>query len=255
MVAPKRTRAVAKVETPTQLAPKAPARRKAPQAAPTRVDMTKIRATPEWVDINDVKPYEFNARDNREAVKAVKASIEQFGFLVPIVIGEDGSLAAGHTRIEAAKELGMPEVLALRASHLTTEQIDAFRLIDNKVAEIATWDTDLLAPELKRLTDFGFNFTSFGWTQEEIDCMSSVVAADCLSLTDLGAPATQEEQDDGQTLAGRRGPQSTRMVLGDLTIFVPSEAFNAWSDGVRRMHNFNKAEVEAEILNRLGILV
>jgi hypothetical protein len=216
--------------------------------------MTKVRATPEWVDINDVIPYVFNARDNYDAIESVAESIKNFGFLVPIVIDKDGNLAAGHTRIEAAKSLGMGEVLALRAEHLTTDQIDSFRLIDNKVSELARWDTDLLGPELARLADTGVDFTQYGWNQDEIDCMSSLVAADCLSIESLAPPPSTEVASDN-SLSARRGPQSTRMVLGDLVIFVPSEIFSAWSDGVRRMHNFNRSEVEAEILNRLGIML
>lgn len=239
---------------PAQSARK-PAARKPVRPLTPPVDMTQVRAIPEWVDITDVRPYPFNARDNRKAVASVAASIQQFGFLVPIVIDDEGNLAAGHTRIEAAKSLGMTEVLALRASHLTTEQIDAFRLVDNKVSELADWDIDLLAPELSRLSDLGFNFTSFGWSQDEIDCMSSVVGADCLSVDDL-MPTTEAEAEQGQEgrLSTRRGPTTTRLVLGELVVFVPTQNYRGWIDGLQRLHNFNKNDIEAEILNRLGIL-
>ena len=75
------------------------------------VDINK-RVAFVYVDLNDIVPYEFNARDNEEAIPAVAASIKEFGFLVPCVIDKDNVLVAGHTRVEAAKLLGMTEVPA-----------------------------------------------------------------------------------------------------------------------------------------------
>lgn len=90
--------------------------------------------------IEELIPYENNPRNNDEAVKYVAESIRQFGFKVPMVIDKDGVIVAGHTRFKAAKELGMTEVPCIIADDLTEEQVKAFRLADNKVAEIATWD-------------------------------------------------------------------------------------------------------------------
>lgn len=94
--------------------------------------------------IKDILPYEKNPRINDEAVPVVKESIKEFGFRIPIVIDVNDVIVAGHTRVKAAKELGMEEVPCTIADDLTEEQIKAFRLIDNKSAEIATWDEDLL---------------------------------------------------------------------------------------------------------------
>lgn len=242
--------------TPARKVVKPPSARKPQPGKGTQpIDMTKVRAIPAWQDIHSIKPYPYNARDNAKAIAAVAKSIENFGFLIPVVIDDDGVLAAGHTRVEAAKLLGMDEVLALKASHLTTEQIDAFRLVDNKVAEIADWNTDLLGPELARLSDFGFDFTDYGWQQEEIDCLSQVVGADCLSVSDLGmAPAAEESESGGSGQSIRRGPQSTRMVLGEFVFFIQSAHYKAWIDGMRRLTNFSEEELAAEIKNRLGIM-
>ena len=84
--------------------------------------------------VKDLIPYDKNPRKNDEAVKYVKASIEQFGFKVPIVIDAAGVIVAGHTRLKAAKELGMEEVPCIVADDLTPEQIKAFRLADNMTA-------------------------------------------------------------------------------------------------------------------------
>lgn len=111
--------------------------------------------------MDEIRPYEKNPRKNDGAVKYVAESIKQFGFKVPIVIDGDGVIVAGHTRWKAAKEIGLETVPCVVADDLTEKQIKAFRLADNKVAEKAVWDFDLLATELDDLidmdmSDFGF---------------------------------------------------------------------------------------------------
>lgn len=112
--------------------------------------------------IKDLIPYNKNPRKNDEAVKHVKASIEQFGFKVPIVIDAQGVIVAGHTRLKAAKELGMEEVPCIVADDLTEEQVRAFRLADNKTAEQAEWDIELLNTELLDL-EANFDMADFGF--------------------------------------------------------------------------------------------
>ena len=104
--------------------------------------------------MDEIHPYDKNPRKNDEAVKYVAESIKQFGFKVPIVIDHDGIIVAGHTRYKAAKKLKMDAVPCIVADDLTDEQIKAFRLADNKVAEKAEWDFDLLSSELDDLFDF-----------------------------------------------------------------------------------------------------
>lgn len=113
----------------------------------------------------DIKPYEKNPRKNDEAVKYVAASIDEFGFKVPIVIDKNGIIVAGHTRWKAAKKLGFDEVPCIIADDLSDEQIKAFRLADNKVSEKAEWDFDLLNSELDEL--FDFDMTEFGFEEPE----------------------------------------------------------------------------------------
>lgn len=113
--------------------------------------------------LGEVRPYEKNPRKNDEAVKYVAESIRQFGFKVPIVIDHNGVIVAGHTRYKAAKKLKMETVPCIVADDLTEEQIKAFRLADNKVAEKAEWDFDLLADEMDDL--FDFDMTLFGFEE------------------------------------------------------------------------------------------
>lgn len=92
------------------------------------------------------------------------ASIRQYGFLVPLVISADHEIITGHTRYKAAGRLGLPTVPCVIADELTDEQIKAFRLVDNKVGELAQWDVDLLPLELadiaQDLSVFGFESIS-----------------------------------------------------------------------------------------------
>lgn len=103
------------------------------------------------LDINALKEYENNPRDNAGAVEAVAHSIAEFGFKVPIIIDANNVIVAGHTRLKAAKSLNMEKVPCIVADDLTDEQIKAFRLADNKVGELATWDFEKLDLELNSL--------------------------------------------------------------------------------------------------------
>lgn len=120
-------------------------------------------------NLTDIRPYEKNPRKNDEAVKYVMESIKQFGFKVPIVIDNNGVIVAGHTRYKAARKLNMSEVPCIVADDLTEEQIKAFRLADNKVAEKAEWDFDLLSEELDELFDFDMTLFGFDDALEEDD--------------------------------------------------------------------------------------
>lgn len=122
--------------------------------------------------IGDIIPYEKNPRKNDEAVKYVAESIKQFGFKVPIVIDKNNVIVAGHTRYKASKKLGHKKVPCIVADDLTDEQIKAYRLADNKVAEQAEWDIELLDEELDGIldidmTDFGFEL-NFDEEEQEV---------------------------------------------------------------------------------------
>ena len=110
--------------------------------------------------VSVLQEYENNPRNNDEAIKAVANSINEFGFKVPIVITSDNVIIAGHTRLKASVSLGLEEVPCLIADDLNDEQIKAFRLADNKTAELATWDLSKLEEELEGLDldmlQFGF---------------------------------------------------------------------------------------------------
>ena len=116
--------------------------------------------------VSELLPYANNPRRNDPAVDAVAASIREFGFKVPIVIDSNNEIIAGHTRLKAAKRLGLQTVPCIIADDLTPEQVKAFRLADNKVSELAEWDLDLLSLELEGLPDFDIEQFEFEESEE-----------------------------------------------------------------------------------------
>ena len=113
------------------------------------------------INTDELIPYANNPRINDEAVDMVAASIKEFGFKQPIVIDAEKVIVAGHTRLRAAKKLGLEKVPCIMADDLTEQQIKAYRLADNKVGELATWDLEKLDIELESISDldmvdFGF---------------------------------------------------------------------------------------------------
>lgn len=213
------------------------------------VDRGPVEVRIEQRRLSQITPYENNPRQNAEAVQSVANSIRQFGFIVPIVVNAEGVIAAGHTRYEAARHLGMEQVPVVVADHLTPQQLDAFRLIDNKVSELAKWDLDMLSAEITALQNSGIEFTNYGWTQEEIDCLTEIVADDCLSA----GVATQLDQRRHDDIDTRRAPARTRFVLGDIVFFVDQSAAREWLSDIRAEVDFEETALINLIKDRLGI--
>lgn len=117
------------------------------------------------IKIEELKPYKNNPRFNEQAVDPLAESIKEFGFKVPIVIDSNKEIITGHTRLLAAKKLGLKEVPCIIADDLSPEQVKAFRIIDNKVAEKADWDLKKLSEEIK---DLNYDLTDFGFEDFEI---------------------------------------------------------------------------------------
>jgi len=131
----------------------------APMSAPMSVELRPLDA---------VRPYANNPRQNDDAVEAVAESIRRFGFRQPIVVDADGVIVAGHTRFRAAQRLGLATVPVHVATDLTADEIRAYRLADNKTAELASWDTSMLSIELDALRGAGIDWTLLGFDEEEL---------------------------------------------------------------------------------------
>lgn len=181
--------------------------------------------------IEEVKPYGNNPRKNKEAVEIVAESIKEFGFKVPIVIDGDGEIVAGHTRLLAAKSLGMEQVPCIVADDLNEDQIKAFRLVDNRTAEFAKWDIDLLAVELK---DIDMNLDAFEFIDVDIDFMEF-----------------EEDGDGGGSQMATT--DKTRVVIGALMFDI--------KDGTHEIYKKTQAadvkEVEEQVLRLIeeGLLL
>ena len=121
----------------------------------------------QW-DIDRIKPYEKNPRRNDKAVQAVADSIREFGFRQPIVVDPAGVIVVGHTRYKAALKLDLKTVPVHVAADLTPQQARAYRLADNRSAENAEWDIDLLPIELGELRDEGFDLKLVGFSDKEL---------------------------------------------------------------------------------------
>ena len=119
--------------------------------------------------VDELIPYENNPRKNDDAVDKVALSISAFGFKVPVVIDANNVIVTGRTRVKAAKKLGITTVPCIKADDLTDEQIKAFRLADNKVAEFSQWDEEKLLKELEGLEDIDMSLYGFVFPDDAED--------------------------------------------------------------------------------------
>jgi DNA modification methylase len=134
----------------------------------------RFMAKIEWRDPKQLSSARRNARTHSQSqIAQIAASIQQFGFVNPILIGDDGCIVAGHGRAAAAKKLGLDEVPVIRLDHLSANERRAYALADNRLAEIAGWDRELLAVELQELSEIDLNFDIeiTGFETAEIDIL------------------------------------------------------------------------------------
>lgn len=170
--------------------------------------------------IDQLKPYPKNARTHsKKQIQQIARSIEEFGFNNPVLIDADGTIIAGHGRVEAARLLGKEAVPTLMAKHMTPAQVQAYRLADNKLAELAGWDPDILKIEFQNLfeLDNTLDLTLTGFEMAEIDLLLD------------GEPAAGPDPADD--LAGMQKPDAVSRpgdlwVMGDHKI-ICGDALNA----------------------------
>src|SRR5438105_4251883 len=145
-------------------------------ATPLRTPQQSSRSAPTlqitYLSPDQLLAYPRNARAHpKRQIQKLAASISTFGFLVPVLVSESGEVIAGHARVAAAKTLGCDLIPCICAEHLTAKQTRAYRIADNRIAELATWDADMLASELKALSnlELGFSIELTGFDTAEID--------------------------------------------------------------------------------------
>ena len=154
----------------------------------------------ELCKIDDIRPYERNPRINDQAVDAVAASLQEFGFRQPIVVDTDGVIICGHTRWKAATKLGLAKVPVHVARDLTPEQIKAYRIADNRTGELAEWDFEILPIELAELREGGFDMEVLAFDDKELAQLLNDAQGVEEGLTD--ADAVPEPPDEATTQPG-----------------------------------------------------
>ncbi len=125
-------------------------------------------------EIKDLIPYEGNPRKNEEAVPKMAQALKEYGFRVPVLARSTGEVIDGHLRIKAARAAGIEMVPVIVCDDMTDEQIKAFRISVNRMAELADWDCDLLQIEMQELTDLGCDIELTGFDEIELEKLFSV---------------------------------------------------------------------------------
>jgi ParB-like chromosome segregation protein Spo0J len=138
-------------------------------------------------------PAAVNARTHTDdQVTAIAASIVEFGFNAPVLIDGAGEIVAGHGRVLAAQQLGLVEVPVVVLDHLTDVQRRAYLLADNRLAELASWDRQLLGRELAQLAQLNVNLSAVGFTEADIDALTAPLTDPMAEWQDM--PEFQQEK-------------------------------------------------------------
>src|SRR5665213_4086707 len=159
------------------------------------LDLRRHDLTIVWKAPDALKARARNPRTHStKQIQQVAASIRQFGFTNPVLIDESDGIVAGHGRVEAAKVLGLAEVPTVCIAGLTDAEIRAYVIADNRLAENAGWDSDLLALELGELAalDLNFNIEIVGFDTSQIDLL---LGGDKATPTDPAADEIPELTD------------------------------------------------------------
>lgn len=182
-----------------------------------------------YVDPLDLIPYENNPRINDYAVKKVLESIKEYGFTNPILVDKDLVIIAGHTRREAAILAGLERVPYIIKDDLTPEQVKAYRIADNKLAELSTWDEEALKAELFELQELDYPLEVMGFTEMDLKDL----------FEEKEEPKAKKPKEEKTTLPMLRfGSNSVRITEDELVLLsnryneyvelTPEEGFISW---------------------------
>lgn len=183
----------------------------------------------QYGDPLDLIPYDNNPRVNDYAVKKVLESIKEYGFTNPILVDENMVIIAGHTRREASILAGLESVPYIIKGDLTPEQVKAYRIADNKLAELSTWDEEMLKAELFSLQEIDYPMEVMGFTEMDLKDM----------FTEKPEPKPKKNKEEKTTLPMLRfGSNSVRITEEDLVMLsnryneyvelTPEEGFITW---------------------------
>ncbi|MCV2874604.1 ParB/Srx family N-terminal domain-containing protein [Defluviimonas sp. WL0050] len=163
--------------------------------------------------IADLIPYTRNARTHSEAqVTLIAGSIREYGFTNPVLVDGANGIIAGHGRVRAARQLGLSRVPVIELGHLSEAQKRAYILADNRLAEQAGWDREMLAIEAGELSDLGIDLVSLGFEAGEIDALLRGGEADPREDVVPEVPAVPVSRPGDLWVLGRH-----RLICGDAT--------------------------------------
>ena len=166
--------------------------------------------------VDELIPYARNAKQHSESqVAQIAASIKEFGFTNPILTDADNGIIAGHGRLMAAQKLGFDKVPTIELAHLSETQKRAYILADNKLAELAGWDNDMLSINFAELSNDGFDLSLTGFSDEEIDAITPQQVNDGLTDPDETPEVTEKVV---STLRDIWVLGKHRLMCGDSTI-------------------------------------
>ena len=173
-------------------------------------------------------PYAQNARSHSDAqIAQIAASIEQFGFNNPVLVGQDDDIIAGHGRVLAARQLRLTHVPVIILRHLTENQKRAFRLADNQLALNASWDFEMLRLELEALAQEAFNLDLLGFSDEQLkEVLSHQVAMPGTDPDFVPEQQLETVSRDGELEISCTISDATREASANARIKVETSAVN-----------------------------
>jgi hypothetical protein len=217
-------------------------------AKPKKTDKPAASAAPalpeyqiESWPLSKLTPYDRNARTHpREQIEQLRQSIKTFGFVQPILVREDGTIIAGHGRLEAARKEKLKTVRVIVARGWSEDQCRAFTLIDNRIALNSGWDEDLYRSELSELALVGeFDLAALGFDESE--------------LVGLGDFADSPPPEEGEGEPAEQREASSRVRVGPYSIDVAGPMLKGWITKIREECQDDEQKIKLTILQRLGI--
>jgi len=196
----------------------------------------------EFWPVTKLQPYDRNPRiHSDEQISQIAASFIRFGMVMPILVDSGAGVIAGHGRLEAAKLVGLKKVPVVILDNLTDEEKRAYVIADNKLAENASWDKELLGEHVEVLMAKDFDMGVIGFSNDEIERLLNEAKED---LTD---GFDEEESDEHQE------ESDTQCVIGPYRFPIPRADYLRWHDAIREAVGFEKESIKNEIRKRLKL--
>lgn len=191
--------------------------------------------------VADLRAHPDNVRMHPERqIAALGRNMRKFGFTQPILIVEDGTIVAGHARLEAASSIGLEEVPVRVVRGWSAGEVRAYMLADNRLAELAAWDDEGLKRELDALGDLDFDLADLGWTDDDLARL-------------MGDDVQPVEVEDGFSDTERTPSGQAMVRVGPYRFKVAIDTLENWITGIRAKVGDTEEAICAEMRRRLGI--